>query len=537
MQALDNRRIPRATASRESSPKRAIRTLRKIPNLLPLHLKPLKKVFCASLLIGLCSCVEITSHKITDKDTYENVPGTIPYTLPMASFLVTSTYTLGCTYDGTKWTAQITPVYSLSQIALPDPNERYYVNSQDLKSILKDSQLTINLNSNQTLSGVNGTVNDLAGPTIATALGVAAGVGQAAMVGGFHVDDITTSMVLPEVDSSLHTNVAPQLMCGVLLNSDTSNAISQIRELRKKITDRLADPSKPSTTTDPQLGIYLNQISAISTKYLTIKTSYLWTPYPVPPASSPPDEPPTATSGATAIAPPVAAAPVIAAAMSNSAPQVSTVDDEPLIAKRWFLDEATESSIRDSSTLPLKNELQLTLLPWSVKEGAASADQPMGGFIIRNPAVGTLRLCGKKCSASIPQADPTALSLDNSTTVAELDNINIPQFGRRMIVPFRNIMLQNTSIALTLGADGSITSLGTHDMGTSNTVLTTLGTSVQSVDSAITARATAIGASNSAALATGTYADSILKAQADCIAQRNSIIAAGGTPVMQCTSQ
>jgi hypothetical protein len=471
----------------------------------------LQKLSLTVLLINLSSCVEITSYPISDKNTYENLPGAIPYTLPMSSFLVTATYTLSCTNDGTNWVTQITPTFSIAQVNTPDPHERYYVNSEDLKSVFKDSQVTIATNANQTLSSINGTVNDLVGPTLATAVGVAAGIGAAVATAGIVPAAVALDYRVPRTPLLA---AAPATHCGANLQTDTGNAIDQIKKLRIKITDRLADPSKPSTTTDPQLGIYLNQIAAITTKSLTIKTSYLWTPYPAKSDTS------------------------------NAQPAENIVrtsfDDTALLVNRWFDGVDANTQVQTHATLPIPNEIELWFVPWSyVPTGAAPAQSPIKGFVIRYPAIATLRMCGNKCNDPITpdQKNPAPpVALDNTTTVVEFDNINIPQFGRRIVFPFRNEVLQNTVVALSLGPDGSVTSLGTHDTGNANTVLATLGTGAQSVSSAFAARSAAISSSNTAAAAVGTYADTILKAQSDCITQRNNIIAAGGIPLVQCSS-
>lgn len=151
------------------------------------------------------------------------------------------------------------------------------------------------------------------------------------------------------------------------------------------------------------------------------------------------------------------------------------------------------------------------------------------GIVLRNPAIGTARLCSGAC----PSADdgkPT----DTTPVLAELDNIGVPQYGKRIVMPFKNVVLQNTTLAITLAADGTITSLGTHDMGTTNTVLTAVGTDAQAAASALQARASAITAGNTAAQAAAQMPDTVNKALADCLTQRNTIISLGGTPTVPC---
>ena len=108
-------------------------------------------------------------------------------------------------------------------------------------------------------------------------------------------------------------------------------------------------------------------------------------------------------------------------------------------------------------------------------------------------------------------------------------------------MPFRNVALQNTSVAIALAADGTITSLGTHDQSIGNSVLGTVGTDVQGVASAYAARNTAIGAANTATGAANTaaqnsvqWADTVNKALADCLTQQKAIIQAGVTPLTSC---
>jgi hypothetical protein len=210
------------------------------------------------------------------------------------------------------------------------------------------------------------------------------------------------------------------------------------------------------------------------------------------------------------------------------------LDATSIIRGNWFAMDpniVSNDYIRNFSTLPLVSTLQLSLGPGMyVATGPKATDTSEKGLVLRTPAVGTLRLCG---GASCATNDATNWT-DATQTIAELDEIGVAQYGKRIIMPFRNVVLQNTSVTIALAADGTITSLGTHDQSIGNSVLGTVGTDVQGVASAYAARNTAIGAANTATQNAVQWADTVNKALADCLAQQKAIIQAGVTPTTSC---
>lgn len=230
-----------------------------------------------SLCWCLAGCVEVTSYKLGDNDTFENVSSAIPYTLPRTSFTVSNTYTLNCINDSTTWRIQITPVSTLTPVSVPDPGERYYVKSDDLKSWFKDSQITITSNANQTLASVNGTVNDLVGPSIATAVGIGISVAEAGAIAAVPMARFGT--FLSQQAQQAKPPETPKY-CGANLNAETGKYITALVSLREKIDARNKDLAGKSTGTDQLIALYTGEIAAISTQYLTFKASFTWTPDP-----------------------------------------------------------------------------------------------------------------------------------------------------------------------------------------------------------------------------------------------------------------
>jgi hypothetical protein len=196
---------------------------------------PIMRAALGAFCMCMSGCVEVTSYK--QGDNFDASPGAIPYILPKTNFVMTAIYTLNCVSDGTQWKAQIAPSITVSATSVRDDNEKYYIKSEDLKSLLKDSQISIGSNPNQALASVNGTVNDLVGPTIATAFGVgvsAAGAGSLAKISPHLLTSMALNGFLPDF-AKQPAPPPPKLNCGAALNENTSNALHELISLRKAI--------------------------------------------------------------------------------------------------------------------------------------------------------------------------------------------------------------------------------------------------------------------------------------------------------------
>jgi hypothetical protein len=114
----------------------------------------------------------------------------------------------------------------------------------------------------------------------------------------------------------------------------------------------------------------------------------------------------------------------------------------------------------------------------------------------------------------------------------------IVQLGRLYVQPLRNVLFQTSVAALSVGADGSIASVGTQSSSAAAAGFTAAGGAANAQGAAIAAHNTAVGAQNSAAAAqttaataASTFADTVNKALADCLVQQSAIAKAGGKPV------
>lgn len=446
------------------------------------------------LLVG---CVSVKSYNIPSPPPASGIPvGAIPYTLAKTTFAVTDTYTLDCQDADGKGNITIKQSIAVTPQNVGDPKESYYILPSDLYDGFKDSKITINLNANQTLSSINGTVNDLVGPTIAAAIGTAISTSETVGLAGIKLGGFDA-----------HGAPIAPVKCSDALNPDTMAALTKVAALKKEVK-ALQAADKPARApagaaasapapSDPAVLADTNQIADITATKLTLKASLVWDPKPGDPLDIPLD--------------------------GSAVVQAAWFQGDPIVTTLGF-----KSLVESAHLAP---HIALSLYPSSHPISTAEPEHEDGakGFVIRVPALATVRVCQSTCSLW-----PSTTFVDLRPVLFQADNVAVGQFGPRLIVPFKDHVFENATISLTLAADGSLTSIGTQQTSTANTFVTALGTAAQAQATSAAATNTAIGQRNTAQQALAGYPDLVNKSLADCLSQQKTIISLGGTPPAKC---
>lgn len=167
------------------------------------------------------------------------------------------------------------------------------------------------------------------------------------------------------------------------------------------------------------------------------------------------------------------------------------------------------------------------------------------GLAVRFPVVAHVQICGGNCT------EPNALHVVGNQTAPETD-VMLPQLGPVVVLALKGSTIQNSSLMVSVGTDGTVSNVTTKDSSTLTQIFNTISSAFTSLSTqnnqTTTAQAAALTAQNGAltaqngAVTTQTAAttaaasanDNALKAQADCLTQRKAIFAAGAVPVSNC---
>ncbi|GGZ32340.1 hypothetical protein [Asticcacaulis endophyticus] len=490
-------------------------------------------VVCIMFGIMLAGCVSLKSYQVaSDKAPQQFEEDAIVYILPKTRIDVLATFELECTEqtpDGKPADAviKISPTVSATAVTIQDEKERYFIKPSDMQGWFKDAKITIDTNANQTLSGANGTINDSTGAVIGNA------IGATVTLAGLKIPSVTPlsqtryKALLKELIKKPGF-VLPTTKCDALLNEDTAKALYKVHDLKaelaelqearlkaletlmKPVTARkedLEDADAPETgkSSQPNLATvelyYATKIADLNDKIsklkganLTLKTDYLW-------------EPAAAESQIV---------------ITDFA--VATIQDQ------W---------IRDKKPLPSplqKITLKLTPKPWSVPEGTVHALPAIPhrkyvaeGLVLRSPAIVKLSICKGDC----PAQSADTIRVVNGV-IAEADNIALPQFGSRQIIPLKNKPFRNSALTLALWPDGTIKSVSPSQTSTLDKGLASLQSGLATATTVQTAANTAQTAANTAASGAVGFANTTNKAYLDCLKARKDILDLGGNPPMTC---
>jgi hypothetical protein len=477
------------------------------------------------MLVLMPGCTTLTSHPVpAGNAAYPSAA--FPYSLTKAKFLTTFTVTLAACGETPKIkvTAVATPAFE------PDPLERYYIDSAELQSLYKMTTLKVATNSDQTLQSLNGEYNDQTLQIVGSVIQSAAQIAGAGSLAGIPVASLATKDIANDyfetraLEIPVPTTGAPVEAC----NATAVKDLKALRDAKSQLKTAQANSKANLNATDPVVTQATSEVTKASGK-LTVTL----------PITIRPELPDLQSSPIT--------------------PNVDIVsypvDMLGYLRDRWFNNQLANVIYNGGTPVPNSNtfNVSLEILRWSdicttvdAKSGAKQcASSPtaanVDGVVIRQPARAVLRVCQGECVARLLYG---LLPVDKNNVaydVAVPIDVVVPQYGKKIILPLHNHIGTDVSLGLTLGADGSVSSLsfgsttnvaaGVNAIGAAGNAATT---AITADDTAIAAHNTAVAAASTAAVANAQYADTVLKAQADCIAQQAAIVKSGQTPSVQC---
>jgi hypothetical protein len=436
--------------------------------------------------------------------------GDFVYALPRTTLQITGSITLNsCTafnIDGKGayepgWdiseTVTVTPIYEA------DPDAQYQVPYNTLRSLWKETSVTITSAGNKTITSLNGIVNDQVGPTV-----LAAGLAGVQIAGGLGVAAVPAIAALAAVEqkTTKHLKQAPAYCSPTVMA-----ALNRINQDMKTIrSDAIADAAKKSTVANPAIASLQSEIARLQAEnFLIRRFSAVWSPSVT--------DLKTATVTATRT--------IVSHSFQLYEPYIQDwLSDD---GKKWLSDNS-KSSKALALTSPVF--IQVELNTWTMgPQPPATPQAQTTSLVLRDPALGILRLCRGNCVSSAP-ATLTDVTGDLMTPI----NLAFGQFGRELVLPLNNQIFENSSLALALNADGSISSQGNHSTPTVAAGIGTAGQIGTAIGTNQTNRNTSIAAQNSAEATKASAVDTANKTLADCLSQQQAVRAAGGTPIGAC---
>ncbi|WP_143787639.1 hypothetical protein [Paraburkholderia phenazinium] len=461
-----------------------------------------------ALVPWLTACTELRVDPLPAGS--EPTTGDFVYSLPRTTLQITGSITLNsCTafnIDGKGayepgWdiseTVTVTPIYEA------DPDAQYQVPYDTLRSLWKETSVTITSAGNKTITGLNGVVNDQVGSAV-----LAAGLAAVQIVGGLGVVSVPTAaaekLAAVEKNTTAHLAKAP-----AYCSPSVTAALDRINQDMEKIhSDAIADAKQKSTVANPEITSLQSEIARLQAEtFLTRRFSVVWSP------SFTDSQIATATK----------------TIISQSLPLYGTYIQDWLSddGKKWLADNS-KSSKALALTSPVI--IQVELNTWTMgPQPPATPQTQTTSLVLRDPALGTLRACRGSCVSSAP-ATLTEVTGDLTTPVT----LAFGQFGRSLVLPLKNQVFENSSLALLVNADGSLSSQGNHSTPTLATGLGTAGQIGTTIGTNQTNRNTSITAQNTAEATNASAVDTANKTLADCLSEQQAVRAAGGTPIGVC---
>src|SRR5665213_117548 len=473
-----------------------------------------------------------------------------------------------------------------------DPNYRYAIDYHDAESWMKEINFTLNTTPNKVFQSFNGTINDQSGPIVLGALAAAVQIAGAVAIPATgaikatevaaNVRDITTystkfvirGSVKKRVRIAVHHKPKPPLDAKIYCTQAVQAALSaimvdqqQIKILKDRITAYRkmisgATPGKSDPTT-----IWSNAIVALQSEVadkisakLTRSIMVKWIPSGAQ-MEKYSDGDSTIYVGWTQV--PISA--MVTKFLSSGA----TGNDPDRDGMSWYTNSAHanpsdtkhfkvwyQAHTPYSIVIALDGPTYFDKNRYDTKIGKGSdplEQYSPKGLVVRDPAIGFLQNCtvskdtppetlppvtpgpdglwgygpdiGRPCQAPSFVFKDTSAGSDDSSRVA----LSMPQFGRALVFDAHSAMFENASLAITLNADGTISSVGTHDTSTAAAGLATLATTAQAAATAQAAHNTAVSAENTSIMNQMQIPDNTNKYYADCLTQAAAIVKAEGT--------
>jgi hypothetical protein len=404
----------------------------------------------------------------------------------------------------------INQTFAVLAVSEADENEQYAIQYEKLRTWMKDTQVTVTYNPNKTLGGVNAVVNDQVGPTA-----LAAALAAVKIAGGLSVPAVPSERFsLASTLLSKRLFKKQSAAAKVFCTTPVLQALRQIDADNNSIYEQsVKDADAKAAIPSPKIARWNAEIAELQRDVGLVRSFTLyWSPTS---ADSVPSQ------GQVAI---------FQRDLDLYASLIKTqwLNDE---GRAWY-DDAGNSSVPGYAAVHDPIVVQLSVLRWTM--GSAARDPrtgkimpvPTDGLVLRDPAVGTLRLCRGACSS---ETNPQA-----ATDLAAPAAVNISQLGRYIVLPLKNQVFENSNLVVALNADGTIASLSNHSTGTLATNLATAGQIGDQLATNAAARNSAIKDADAAAAANAAAVDTANKTLADCLTQQAAVKAAGGTPVGNC---
>jgi hypothetical protein len=436
-------------------------------------------------LAGLSACADLKVYQVGEAHQ-AGEPGSLAYALPKKSFLLSATYVLkNCqTVDDAQQPLILEADVSINLVASNevDESQRYYIPYSSLRSAFKEMNFTVESYPNQTLKSFNATVNDQASAILTAAFGTAIKLAVLAKV---------AAEAAPKTE--LCDKAAILDLKSVAAMRDR---LAKLAKQSKPGGGKLpAKPAKPAPDPEPQPDIDMEitqlqaKIGAIVAAKMTTKVLLAWSPTP---------SELTQLLGQRRMA-------------TKSLPRAVGV-------QKW-LSPAGRKWLSSNQDAGQDLVIAIDVPAWATGSAADAVGTTalIDGFVVRDPALGNVRVCKGACP--VPQDGLS--TVDNVLFAA---TVAMPQFGRKLLLPLHNNFAQNSVLDVSLSEDGVITKLGVKSASTLAQPLKDVGTSFDALAKA----------KSDAQTAEKNKARDDNKVLSDCLEAQKTIIKDGGTPIGSC---
>lgn len=417
-------------------------------------------IIAPALALGACTSLSTTADVRTTNPS-RAVAG-IPYSLPMAQFDIEVTRSIAQCFaplpDGKPDLNRPDVKFAIEVTATPRMviGETYLIDPTELSGPTKTSSLTVTTHESGTLQSINASVEDRSAAIIGSVARVAiGGIGLAAGIPGTGGANAATEAQpmeircadgtqdrLAELDAD--TGAVARARAALKATSDRVTFLTEqasagrlSEELRTELVAKLAEQVQQTRALNSALAEMDRAKSALSAKTrLRWPMNFFETDHNVPGLMA---NDLGRLAGLLKLVP-------VAGTVANTCSVVPAASaDELSRALNGCL--ATQFGVM----------LGLQSLEPAAPRYAGTGDGEMPGaaidtssasegIFIRPPARGRLIACRGQCA--------------NDTVFFVGEDMWIPQFGQLRLLPFRNEMFENSSLAVTLRADGSPSSIG-----------------------------------------------------------------------------